>query len=183
MPEKPLCILVDMDGTITDFESGFLDLWRARFPRRPFVELNQRQTFYVSEDYPPEYKTDINTIIYHEAGFFANLSPINGAIEALTKMEKLGHQVFICSAPRWTKSVHEKSQWIGRHLGENWVNRLILTRDKSIVRGDILIDDRPEMTTSRPPLWEQVLFDQPYNRHLIDKRRLNWQNYREVLGI
>ena len=63
------------------------------------------------------------------------------------------------------------------------IDRIILTRYKTLVVGDILIDDRPELTGIKSPTWEHVLFDQPYNKAVTGKRRLNWQNYQKVLGI
>ena len=48
---------------------------------------------------------------------------------------------------------------------KSWVDRIILTRDKTLVRGDILLDDAPlAKGSSLEPVWEHVYFDQPYNR-------------------
>jgi 5'-nucleotidase len=73
--------------------------------------------------------------------------------------------------------------WIRHHLGQEFAERTILTRDKTLVRGTILIDDKPSVSGVMQPEWEHVLFDQPYNRKVTNRRRLNWSNYREILGI
>lgn len=70
------------------------------------------------------------------------------------------------------------------HLGRDFVKRLILTKDKTLVFGDFLIDDKPEIKGVKLPSWEHLIFDQPYNINIINnKRRINWNNYREVLGL
>lgn len=35
--------------------------------------------------------------------------------------------------------------WVERHLGPEFLDKVILTRDKTIVSGDILIDDKPDI--------------------------------------
>lgn len=173
-----------MDGVLADFEARFFELWTERFPNRLSIPLENRRTFRVREDYPLKFRRDIEGV-YGETGFFANLNPVLGATEALNKMSKLSHLVFICTSPltNYQNCVDEKYGWVDQNLGSNWVDRMILTRDKTLIQGDILIDDRPEIKGLKQPSWEHILFDQPYNREIKGKRRLNWQNYREVLGI
>lgn len=37
--------------------------------------------------------------------------------------------------------VYLQFEWVEHYLGKDWINRTILTRDKTIVSGHILIDD------------------------------------------
>jgi hypothetical protein len=41
------------------------------------------------------------------------------------------------------------------------VNRVILTHDKTLVRGDVLIDDKPGITGNMIPAWKHLVFDSP----------------------
>ncbi|MBM3256507.1 MAG: hypothetical protein FJZ04_03520 [Candidatus Moranbacteria bacterium] len=59
---------------------------------------------------------------------------------------------------------------------------IVFAKDKTWVSGDILIDDKPKIEGQEEPLWEHVIFDRPYNRH-VKGRRINWQNYTKILGI
>lgn len=88
-----------------------------------------------------------------------------------------GLDVRICTAPinAYQHCVSEKFAWVERHLGHEWIKRIILTKDKTWVRGDILIDDKPHITGSVQPTWVHYLYDQPYNR-IIDKPRISWTN-------
>lgn len=175
-------ILIDMDGVIADFELGFLQSWRTRHPGTFYVPLEGRSTFYVKDNYPEDLKDLVNEI-YWETGFFRNLPPIHGAQDALTEMEAMGFEVFICSSPlrKYQYSTVEKYEWVEMHLGFEWTKRLILTRDKTLVKGDILIDDKPVITGAESsPAWEHILYDQPYNRE-IKKRRITWEVWKDVL--
>lgn len=48
---RPLRVLVDMDGVLADFEGGFLKKFRARYPDTPYITLEDRRGFWVSEQY------------------------------------------------------------------------------------------------------------------------------------
>jgi 5'-nucleotidase len=66
------------------------------------------------------------------------------------------------------------------HLGTEFTTRVILTRDKTLVRGDGLIDDKPTIGGIATPQWRHVLFNQPYNRQFPGPR-VDWENWREAL--
>jgi 5'-nucleotidase len=99
----------------------------------------------------------------------------------MAAMLDAGHDVRICTAPlsRFTNCVGEKFQWVVNHLGPSWVERIVLTKDKSLVRGDVLIDDKPEVTGSLVPSWQHLVFEAPYNTVAIG-RRINWSNWQQV---
>ena len=176
-------ILLDMDGVLAHFELGFLQTWRRLYPDRPFVPLAQRNSFYLTHQYPTTYRRDVMAIL-EAPGFFANLPPIEGALAAVAALEQHDVELFICTSPLYAYEycVTEKYGWIERHLGGRWVERLILTSDKTMVRGDILLDDKPQVMGVARPEWEHVIYDWPQNRSELGKRRLTWANWVEVLA-
>jgi 5'-nucleotidase len=176
--------LIDMDGVLSDFDGEFLKRWRERYPDKFYVPLEERTTFYVKEQYPDELRPLMSEIIWG-SGFFRGMMPVSGGKEALTEMESMGHEVFICSSPLATykNCVLEKFDWVDRVLGPSWVERIILTKDKTLVKADYIIDDKPEIRgVENMPGWEHILYDQPYNRE-VNKRRLTWENWKAVLEI
>jgi 5'-nucleotidase len=175
-------VLVDQDAVVADFDGGFELIWRERYPDRPFVEPAARRSFYIRDDYPAEYGDEIRAIHTAE-GFISGLAPVQGALDALRAMLVVGHDVRICTSPLSTFRfcVTEKFQWVHDHLGADWVNRLIITKDKTLVRGDVLIDDKPEVTGALVPLWEHLVFEAPYNVG-APGRHINWGNWRGVLA-
>lgn len=70
-------------------------------------------------------------------------------------------------------------EWVEKHLGPDWINRLILTRDKTMINGDILIDDKVHITGAmNSPSWKHVVFTASNNQNVKvkgEKLRLdNW---------
>lgn len=76
-------------------------------------------------------------------GFFLNLHPIDGAVEAFLELSKY-YSMFILSTPSWSNehSWSEKKLWVDKHLGRFGYKKLILCHDKSLFKGKALIDDR-----------------------------------------
>jgi len=111
-------IYVDMDDTLCDFQGGFSKAL-AKAPEMPFPQAEYR--------------------------FFANLQPIEGAIEVFMAMIRSAvYDPYILSAPslRNPFSYAEKREWVEVHIGTDACNRLILCAHKGLLRGDILIDDK-----------------------------------------
>ena len=82
----------------------------------------------------------------------------------------------ICTAPvnEYRYCVGEKIAWVEKHLGADWAKRVILTKDKTLVRGDILIDDKSHITGSLKPMWTHRIYDAPHNRHINAPQRIVW---------
>lgn len=180
-------ILVDQDGPLTRWEERFLELWRAAYPDEMFIPLDQRTTHFVDMQYPAHLIEKLREI-FHAPGFYRHLAPTPGGIEAVTQMLELGYDVRICTAPLWPRfhnCVLEKYEWVEEYLGSEWIKRMVVTLDKSLIDGDILIDDAPKVTVSRTPSWEQVLFREPYNQNINDGRRflVGWSDWQKQLGL
>lgn len=176
-------ILFDMDGVLVNFEQGFLDEWRRAHPDLPYISLEARNTFYPGDQYPEEHRDLVYEII-DRPYFYGSLPPIAGGREALESLLGLGHDVRICTSPslsNYTGCVFGKFAWIHRYLGREWLHRLILTKDKTVVAGNVLVDDKPVISGVAKPAWEHVLYDQPYNRNIAERRRITWNNWREIL--
>ena len=175
-------ILVDMDGVIADFDQELLMRWRARHPDKPYVPLEERKTFYVKDSYPEELKPLVAEILL-ESSFFREMLPMKGAKKALEEMREKGWEVFICTSPLSTykNCVSEKYKWVENYLGPSWVKQIILTKDKTVIKGDFLIDDKPLITgVEASPEWEHILYDRPYNRE-ANRRRITWDNWKDIL--
>jgi len=178
-----MLILLDQDGVLADFEQAFIATWRTRHPDITPVAYQDRKSFHILDDYPPELRARVEAI-YTAPGFIRDLPPVPGAIEAAHELLRLGMDVRICSSPlrQYENNVAEKYQWVERHLGRAWTERIILTRDKTLVQGDILIDDRPHIEGAMRPRWRHIVYDAPYNQQAVDRPRLTWSNWRNVLG-
>ena len=177
-------LLIDMDGVITDFNKRNWDAfeaihrnWKDKYPRpNPILD------FYAEDAYPDQEFKDAIRKINSAPLFFLELSPIEGAIEALHDLETR-YEVFICTAPMLENPTccNDKLEWIDNHLGGDWTRRTIITKDKTVIDGDILIDDKPVITgVTDEPIWQRIIFDQPYNKNVVGPR-LNWKTYNETI--
>ncbi|CAK6438510.1 unnamed protein product [Pipistrellus nathusii] len=189
---RPVRVLVDMDGVLADFEGGLLRAFRRRFPEEPHVPLEQRRGFFAREQYRalrPDLADKLASV-YESPGFFLDLEPIPGALEAMQEMQAMPDtEVFICTSPliKYEHCVGEKFSWVDKHLGPQFVERIVMTRDKTVVSGDLLIDDKDTILgQEESPAWEHILFTCCHNQHLAlpppRRRLLSWSdNWREII--
>lgn len=87
---------------------------------------------------------DYNDGKYKAPGFFAGLKPIDGAIESIKYLHSTGrYDIYFLSSPSWDvpESYTAKRVWLENNLGEIAYKKLILTHNKSLNKGDYLIDD------------------------------------------
>jgi len=76
-------------------------------------------------------------------GFFLKLAEIPGAVEGIRKLQEK-YDVWILTRPSF-KNVNcftEKAQWILDHYDFQLLEKTIMCGDKSLLKGEYLIDDR-----------------------------------------
>jgi 5'-nucleotidase len=171
-----------MDGVVAHWEEGLVSALRLKHPEITPVSLEARKHFKASEDYPEEHRERVLNLV-REPGFYRELPPIPGALEALEEMATLGLDIIFLTAPMSDHPTcsQEKVAWVERHLGRPWVNRLFIAKDKTRVRATYLVDDRPEVTGLMRPTWEHLLFTAPYNQNVQGKRRFTWETWRSFI--
>ena len=107
---------------------------------------------------------------YRIPGFFAELPPIPGAIEAIHRLEQK-YDLYILSTAPWSNpsAWSDKLLWIKRYFSDVFYKRMVITHCKNLCKGDYLIDDRPkngaaefegewiEFGSAKFPDWDSVL--------------------------
>lgn len=185
---RKIVVLVDMDNTIADFDEHALKLLRERHGSVFDIDQSSLTKFPLAANFPePEHKLAVTSLLFEE-NFFRSFKPIQGAIQGLKEMQAHPYvEVFLCTAPirRNKFCASEKIEWVRHHLGDDWVGRVIITSDKSLVYGDLLIDDAPEAKgDTRTPDWEHVWFAMPYNIGLKGRRHLrSWSEWRDIVLV
>lgn len=179
-------VIVDMDGTIADFEARLEYLLKKRHPDVPIPPVLNKYPF--TENFEDPQHRKLVSAIYSEPGFFEKLTPIDGAIIALHEMEADPNiEVFICTTPLLSSpaSASEKLQWINKYLGSDWSSRLVITCDKSLLKGKWLIDDAPRVhALSNKPSWTLIQFARPHNHKRSKIQRLeHWKDWRTVIKV
>lgn len=178
-----MLILLDQDGVLADFDAAFYAAWQQHYPHTPIPARAQRRSFYLLEDIPEPLREQAEAL-YTRPGFISNLPPVPGALEAWQALSAMGFTLRICSTPlqQYENCVAEKYQWVEKHLGRAATRQLILSADKTLVQGDVLIDDNPHIKGAHTPSWQHIVFDAPYNQNVLNKRRISWENWRSVLA-
>lgn len=181
LQERPI-VLVDMDGVLADFDAAFHDTVREQHPHIAMLDpLPDPPSFYASQAYPGVYNAELRAISDAEH-FFARLPVMPGALEGWQRIMDEGYQPQICSSPIRSNpySKREKLGWLEEHLAPvfgSWVvETAIITSEKFRQKGDVLIDDRPDMPNAAMASWQHVVFDQPCNRHVETDLRLQGWN-------
>ncbi|MFC4242634.1 hypothetical protein ACFOYW_04550 [Gryllotalpicola reticulitermitis] len=176
--DAPIC-LVDLDNTVVDF-FGHLDAGLARL--HPDQPLHDRSRFVIWGD-DVDRNAAIRDVIT-EQDFFATMPVYDGARDALIQMQRAGISVVVCTSPMTSNpmSWSAKAAWVRRHLGQRFVEALAIAGDKTLVRGDVLVDDRVGLTGRREPEWQQVFFTQPYNADIDGPHLDRWANWEEVIS-
>ena len=91
----------------------------------------------------PEVREQVGYLIKNTPGWWANLKPLGFGMDIVKTLREIGFRLVICSkGPRravgaWT----EKVQWVQKHIPDA---DIVLTQDKSLVYGRVLVDDWPE---------------------------------------
>jgi 5'(3')-deoxyribonucleotidase len=114
MIKKPI-LYIDMDGVLCNF----------------FKAAKRALTDNPTQKYPQS-----------QWGFFLKLEEIPNAIASVNKL-KYKYDIHILTRPsfRNVNCFTEKAQWIWDHLGFEFLENTIMSGDKSLLKGDYLIDD------------------------------------------
>lgn len=174
-------ILVDLDGVLADW-SGGIERKLVHTPRA--LQWIDWSNWNGVKEGAPALVRELVLLAQASPGFYLSLKPIAGGADALRDMVADGHLVTICSTPDETNPTcaDDKIAWLEENVGPGWGKRLILTHDKTQVRGDILIDDKENITGALAPEWEHVIFDAPYNQAPSARARLfHWNEWRSVV--
>jgi len=143
---------------------------------------------------------DAAIAVMSQPGFFRDLPPMEGAIKAVEEMIERGFSVLICTSPLPSNPTcpQDKIEWVRKHLGHidfrdpgvkskrlDAQDIIVMTRDKTFVAGDVLIDDKPLIQGCMRPTWEHIVFGAPYNALEKGDERLridDWTSWQAVLA-
>lgn len=169
-------LLYDLDDNVAHFRRRFNEIRVEHFPKHTGIPvLDEHPSFNLWEGRTEEEKEAISAIM-DWPNFYRDLEPYEGAVDAVKEAVAMGHDVYFLSAP-WTTNktcASDKYAWVEEHFGHDLAKKLILSRDKTIVAGDILFDDKHPIENKGAATWEQVFMDAPYNRGVPGYRIHGW---------
>lgn len=140
-------IYIDMDDVLCNYT----ELHRERLKKEPNIKYPQSQY-----------------------GFFRKLEAKKGGIEGLNYLRSQNiFDIYILTAPSVKNPLcySEKREWVEEKLGIDMVNRLIITPNKGLNKGDYLIDDHREGKGQ-----------DTFEGELIWFGSVNYPSWKEVIG-
>jgi 5'-nucleotidase len=176
-----LRILIDMDGVLANWGAEW-DRHAAEYLHLGLQLTDNQTSFDLAEGLSDEGKQAVYSIM-NRPDFYRVLEPFEGAAEALNTMVAEGHEVFLVTSPMVTNHncASDKLWWAEEYIGKGWAKRTIITSDKTLVKGDVLIDDKPEIHGVAEPEWKHVYYTQPYNANKDGERINDWSEWRKIL--
>lgn len=168
--------LVDLDGTVADIDQSLA----LKFPELKHVIVGRSDSEF-SGDNKKMFRTEMT-----KPGFFLDLPVIEEGAKFVREMlQSAKARVVFVSSPlkNAPHCIPEKIKWIEKHFGFDLARSAIFCKDKTLVRGDFLVDDRPQSASTSggmKPTWKQVFPPTSYN--IQETPRLperNWMSYFE----
>lgn len=170
---KNFTICLDMDEVLTQWCQPILDEVKDH-SREDITDWNLERTPRLLANY----------LSKKHADFYANLKPIDGALEGVKKLHKFADVYLVTSIPLdlpdalHANTLEAKRRWVKRHLPFIGQHKIIVSHHKAMVRGDILVDDKAQnidewMATGRIG----IVYDNPWNRECdASYRACNWDD-------
>lgn len=166
-------VLIDMDGPLADFDKRYWQEATEREKRQGTLydvdcwdipNLTHQRHRFLSDHLTDRHLEARMRLVVNTAGWFESLPPVEGAADAMTELAEVA-DVWVCSKPLESNPTcrDEKARWLIEHIGEGWDKRLILAPDKSMIRGDVLLDDAIKAHWVPSATWTPVVYSAPFN--------------------
>lgn len=178
-----MIVLVDIDGVVAEMQAAWLGLYNHAYDDN--LTLDHITDWSVHRFVKPECGPKVYDFL--RCGYLYDLtSPVDGAVLGLSRIRSMGHTVRFVSAGFYNGKVrwlHEHGLLVDYPHGKaSWeaTRDVIITADKAMVRGDVLVDDRYDNVAEFPG--HGILYDRPWNRaHPWASRASNWEEVVEKI--
>ena len=161
--QKPL-LLLDMDGPLAAFDVALWAFCQSMDIRMNITDLDDpNRKYYMTENMLLPKDQVLTRYMLDKSSFFRNLPVTNGAIEGVELLQS-EFDVWVCTKPLDTNPTcrNDKMWWISHHF-PNLYTKVIMTPNKSMVAGDILLDDAPNPIYMHTSIWRPVVFRDTFN--------------------
>lgn len=164
-------ILVDIDETLNDLIETLLTIYNEKYNDN--VQITDITEYYIQKFLKPECVNIFTEFM--SCDLIKNLHINEFAEEALNKAAEKHDIYFITAA--FPQSVVPKHKWLLKHFKFYNLKNLIVCHDKSLIQGDIIIDDCSEHV-EKSPCMHKIVFDKAWNKDCKCQYRLKtWADF------
>ena len=176
-------ILIDMDDTIFDTIDAWVDWLNITFDT--CVSTNDMTDWDIESVFPTLSGEQVHYPLFVKE-FWMGIKPFDGAVECIEKLVEGGHDVYILTASH-PDTMSAKSRILLDYMPFLTYKNIIAAYDKSMVKGDIQIDDYIKNLNGDESRRMKILFSRPHNRLVSDdikdiKRVDNWKEIYELIN-
>ena len=154
-----MIILVDMDDTIEYLLKAWVNGVNEKYSRS--VSYDEIRSWNVAAAYPGLSFEQVYEIPM-QPGFWKTVEPIPGAAQALQHFMSIGHQVYVVTATPFESVPEKMSEVLFKYFPFLSWKQVIVTFQKQLIRGDVLIDDGIHNLEGGD--YTKILMTAPHNR-------------------
>jgi 5'-nucleotidase len=171
-----ITIAIDIDDTISEFVENWLRIYNKDFndnlKKEDILDWN------ISQFVKPEAKGTIYNYI-NKPRVFRTAKPIKNALPIINKFREKAKRIIYVTA---NDGAGAKLPWLFKYGFIHTSEDFVVAYDKSLIRADILIDDRPENVMSFKG-WG-ILLTQPWNQNIdYEGRVFDWQDLEDKICL
>ncbi len=176
-----MTILVDMDDVLEQLVEAMLRYVNERYG------TSVRPEDVVQWDLTRAFPTLTREMVYspeYDESFWSTVAPMPGADEVLRRLMEEGHEIYVVTASEYETLRQKMEDLLFRWFPYLDWSHVIITSNKQLIRGDVLIDDGPHNLIGGS--YRKILFDRPHNRSFDEKsvgavRVRNWAEIHELI--
>jgi len=151
-------ILVDMDDVLEQLLVGWTKYLNARYGTD--VKVSDITEWNVTKAFPTLTREQVYGAPLDDE-MWDLVPPMPGADEAIRQLINEGHEIYVVTASDWQTLPAKMEKVLFRYFPYIGFDHVIITKNKHIIKGDILIDDGPHNLEGGE--YRKILFTAPHN--------------------
>ena len=161
-------IICDCDDVIINHSKEWLEMYNLDY------QDNLKKETITDWDMLKFVKPECGAKIYSylESGDIYNrCNPIEGSLDGINWLKNNGHRIIFATVNNYND---KKYQWLKSHGYLKSRKDFVVTSDKSILKGEVIIDDNPDHLKKFGR--KGIVFTQPWNKNYTFRRANNWDD-------
>lgn len=154
-------ILLDCDDVITNFLGHLVETWNQTVQdETKKIDIEDIKSWDLSKYADPSIYD-----IFRSQGFFEELRAKEYSISTIKQLiESTRYDIYVVTDCGTPYELAEKLRWFQRYIPEFNTLRIISIKEKDMIRGDILVDDKIANLDACARYMDCIIYDMPSNQ-------------------